>query len=254
MKNLLTLSILCLVSFICQGQHKHESVNAEELCKVCNITDIKTQRTVSYQQYMLQKFQHTTFDTMYFIQYALVSDLISMPRNTKAVSFQTNQGLMYMIVSTDYYPSKQEATRAAEQAQVNTGGYCDYVIKPSFFAHHAPTQPHIQHQFKNKKKTTYQPAPKSTSTASVTRTLNYGGQTRQVAYEGSSSPTSKGNFKIQFSWTKDHPFKTLSQFKVVQHRGGYRQISDLSFENKSQAQKWLQGQGYSLKDFWIYPL
>ena len=244
----LIISFLFIVNFsLVYGQYPDEA-NGTDACETCKITSAESHKTVSYHQYIIEEFQQTEFDTMYMIQYAVVSEVISIPKQAIAISFYTNEGHMYMVVSDRYYSSNREAKAYAERVKAKNNSFCNYFVKPCIIAKNSNSN-----------------AQGYRTSSMTTRQMSYQGNNtsvnRTVAYVSNPKPTintsdlaNNGNFRIQFSWTKNRPFETLNQFNVEAHNGGYRQTSKLSFQTKQAAINWLLDQGYDLANFWIYPI
>jgi len=95
MKYLLILPILFMVVTMTHGQYTLYKAEKTDTCAGCR-TCVKheSHKTVSYNQYIIEEFQQKEFDTVYIIQYGVVSEVTSMPVNAMAVSFYTNEGPM----------------------------------------------------------------------------------------------------------------------------------------------------------------
>lgn len=274
MKQLILLPLFFLVTASIFGQNQHNTASSAEACETCQITNVKSSKTVSYHQYIVEEFTQTEFDTKYMIQYAIVSEVITMPMNAMAVSFQTNEGLMYMIVSATQYNSRKEAMAAGERAKSTNHAFCNYFIKPLVFSKsQASPVERKQTIAKRNVRNTYQrntiakqsvvnnpteasPYAKRKS-AYIAQKVVYspdGATVQKESFRSEQKVLATGKYRVQFTWTKDYPFETLDRFMVEEHRGGYRQVSTLTFDNKQEAGVWLQNQGYAITDFWVYPL
>lgn len=251
------LPIIILLTFITpfvSAQNYNKYHTDDNRCENCTATDVETQKTVTYHQYVVEEFSHTQFEEKYLIQYAIVSDVTSMPSNAMAMSFQTNQGLMYMIVSKGYYSSKQEAIAIADKVRTANPTFCNYFVKKCLI-------PVANGAVRNRK----QVVAKKSNTSAITRQVSYQGNgtkvTRTLSTEANGMPafdkpaiSQTGNFRVQYTWTKHYPTVTLEDFIVESHNGGFRQVSAQTFDTREGATKWVQSQGYSSKSFWVYGL
>lgn len=94
-------------------------------------TSVVTYSTTTYHQKHIEKFELIDFDTMFMIQYAIVTEVTSMPENSIALSYFTNEMFMWMIISDRYYSNYAEAVAIGEKVRRNNPAFEFYVIKPS---------------------------------------------------------------------------------------------------------------------------
>jgi len=218
-------------------------VTCEGVDPACSTTHVESEKTVSYTQYIVQEFNNTNFIKKYIVQYAIVSDIFSMPENSMALSFYTDDGPMYMIVSADQYNTHQAAELAGARAKAANNAFCNYIVKVCYYPKNASTATNA-----------------SAAKASPYLTANYAYTKKQATSSNKQVVRStrtanlEKNYRIQYTWTKNYPFETLTNFTVEEHNGGYKQVSTQAFANKQAAQNWLTSKGYQLADFWIYSL
>ena len=127
MKKLFLIPVFLLTSVLAFGQ---TCTDGSCIDKTCKITHVDSEKKVTYHQYIVQEFSETDFETKYMVQYAIVSDIITMPAGAMAVPFHTNDGAMYMIVSSKQYNTRNEAVAAGELAKTAHNAFCNYFVKP----------------------------------------------------------------------------------------------------------------------------
>ena len=103
---------------------------SKDSVKICKDTHVVKHKTITYHQVAVEEFVETAFDTVYMIQYAVVSEITSMPQNSVAMSFYTNEEMMYMVISDKYYVSREEAIAEGEKAKAENESFCFYFVKP----------------------------------------------------------------------------------------------------------------------------
>ncbi|MGB0524718.1 MAG: hypothetical protein ACPGJS_17225 [Flammeovirgaceae bacterium] len=93
-------------------------------------TSIITHKEAIFHQKLIEEFTELEFDTVYMIQYAIVTEVTSMPQNSVALPFVMTDMIMYFVISDRYYTSYKQAKAIGEKVRADNIQFEYYIVKP----------------------------------------------------------------------------------------------------------------------------
>lgn len=146
MKKLLFIPLLFASFIMAYGQSADgtggisnvENIKLPDSISLVRDTSVVSYKGITYHQERIEEFTELTFDTMYMIQYAIVTEVTSMPENSVALTFYTNQELMFMVISDKYYESYEEAKAIGEKVKADNIQFEYYMVKPCVLPKSSP--------------------------------------------------------------------------------------------------------------------
>lgn len=101
-------------------------------------TSVVSYKRITYEQTRIELFGELAFDTLYTVQYAIVSEVTSMPKHSMALPFYTDDHYMYMIVSDRNYFTYEQARAMGEKVRDENDIFEVYIVKAALHPASSP--------------------------------------------------------------------------------------------------------------------